>query len=141
MELDLRAYLLAQPAIADLVADRIHWRASPLGLRLPRITLRIVAGTSVHSQAGPSGLLRYRVQVSCFAPGVDTLAKLRDSVCAAMDGLRGRQGETVIRDCSYLAEVDLPEPPRHGKDAEICHRAIDFEIWVRGQKTRPRAHP
>ena len=66
MEEELRALLLADPAIAGLVEDRIDWGERPQGAPYPAIVMNVIGNIEGHHMNGPDGLFQGRVQLDCY---------------------------------------------------------------------------
>ncbi|HOA28100.1 MAG TPA: DUF3168 domain-containing protein [Arachnia sp.] len=83
------ARLLADPAVASAVADRItpHW--APQGVEPPYIVVSQISATRPHHMGGPSGLVEARVQVDVFAEARAACEALASDVRRALDGYRG----------------------------------------------------
>lgn len=65
---DVLAYLLAQPAITDLVADRIQSIPAPVGTdQYPCITYQGASDVEEDANEGPAGVVEARIIFDCRA--------------------------------------------------------------------------
>lgn len=78
------AILLATPAVAALVADRIVPLLRPQEMALPSITLRRVVMTPTNSLGGDEGLDNTRLQIDSLDDNYDGARQVADAVRAAM---------------------------------------------------------
>ena len=110
LETALRTYTLADPAIATLVGTRMYARKLPQNPTLPAISFQRIATRRLHDMAGPDGLPRPRMQLTCWAmtpAGADDLAAV---VRQRLDGYRGAWGAIDIGSCQCVGEQDLDDP-------------------------------
>lgn len=89
----LRAYLLADPAIAAIVANRVFATVIPQGVNSASVVVSLISGRGDHHMEGASGLGRSRLQVDAWAPGADVATALGNAVRDRIDGFRGVMGE------------------------------------------------
>lgn len=79
-EADLKAHLAGDSSISALVGDRIHPMLLPAGGAMPAITYQEIADEPQTDLSGGDGdMVRYRVQINCWADsyvGVKALAEL-----------------------------------------------------------------
>lgn len=85
----LRAALLLESDITDLVESRIYPVLAPQGERRPLIVLTRVSEGEDFVLKGPSGLLQTRVQIDCWAATPDEASALAEAVRARLHGLSG----------------------------------------------------
>lgn len=86
METDLRALVISGSGIA---AARVNWGQDPSDLRGSYIVLHLIDWLEGHTQQGPDGLNRSRVQVDCYGVTWAAARTLGGVVKAALDGYRG----------------------------------------------------
>jgi hypothetical protein len=94
--IDLRpglcAFLLADAAIAGLVATRIYPVKLPQGITAPSIVYNEISGQGDHHNEGASGLVRVRMQIAAWAQTADAAHALFLAVKNRLDGYRGPMG-------------------------------------------------
>lgn len=82
----LRSRLIADPAVAAIVGERVSWMIVPQGSALPWVRLQMVGGREDWTLSGPTGFYSERIQCDCVAE-TDTMAmQLGRAVCAALRG-------------------------------------------------------
>jgi Protein of unknown function (DUF3168) len=120
----IRVALVNHPPVADLVGDRIYPDALPAKALVPAIVLSEVAVRFTHTQDGPAGLVRSRVQVDAWA----TTWAEADTVAAAarvlLDGLRNVDDGGTIQGSFADARRKL-----YDQDRKLTGRSVDYLIW------------
>lgn len=89
MEEEFRAILLAHPAIADLVGDRVDWGLHPQGAPYPAIILNVVSGSDGQTMNGSNGLFQGRIQVDCDGFSYQSAKAVARAVRALLHCYRG----------------------------------------------------
>ena len=115
IEADLRTYLLAEPAVAGLIADRCYPERLPQNAALPAITFQRVFGTESVTHDGPSGLGRSRLQFDCWATSYGDVLELAG---AAKSALRAYPETRIVN------VMDAPEP-----EVALRRRMVEVSIW------------
>ncbi|HKQ02637.1 MAG TPA: DUF3168 domain-containing protein [Actinomycetes bacterium] len=114
------------PLMALAGADgrlRIYPQVLPQDVKLPAITYKRISETEVRSQDGPSGLVRPRFQLDCWAKTYAEADAVAAAVRDRMDGLRNDDGgnlQGVFADTSR----DLYDPA-----LRLQGRSRDFLFW------------
>lgn len=125
LETALRAYVLADVAIAAAVGVRMYPRRLPQGPVLPALVYQRIDTRRLHDFDGPDGLPRARVQIAAWAANVqgatDAAALLRER----LDGYRGAWGDVTIGACLCVAERDLDDPET-GRSAVVQDYMIQY---------------
>lgn len=85
----LRAFLIADTAVAGLVSTRIYPLRLPQKAVLPAIVLTRISGTRGHHLRGPQSLTRTRYQVDCWARTHDEATALGTLCQSRLDGFTG----------------------------------------------------
>lgn len=128
----LRAYLLADAAIAAIVGTRIHPVKLPQGQTQPSIVYSRVSGLGDNHMHGPSGLSRPRIQIDCWAQSVDTAASLANLVKERIDGFRGSMlwGENSPEEAIVIQGIFF-ESEREDYDSEsaLYRMSRDYLCW------------
>lgn len=121
----MTALVRARP-VSDLVGDRVYPMALPASPTpvLPAITLQRVSTTRVHSQDGPSGLARPRVQVTSWAKTYAQADALAAAVREALDGLQTNGDGGTIQGVFSAEDRDI-----YDSDLKIPGRSVDFLVW------------
>lgn len=123
IESELRTYTLAGAGVATLVGTRMYARMLPQTPTLPAITYQRVDTRRQHDMAGPDGLPRPRMQVTCWGATPAAAYGLAGAVRARLDGYKGTWGTLTIGSCLMVGERDLDDPEA-GRSAV----ALDFMI-------------
>lgn len=85
----MRAILLNDVELWQMVNNRINWGAHPQGKPHPYVVLHRIGGAEGYTLKGPDGLQQGRVQVDCYAPSEADATKVSRVVIAALGGYRG----------------------------------------------------
>ena len=123
IESELRTYTLAGAGVAAIVGTRMYARMLPQTPTLPAITYQRVDTRRQHDMAGPDGLPRPRMQVTCWGATPAAAYGLAGAVRARLDGYKGTWGTLTIGSCLMVGERDLDDPEA-GRSAV----ALDFMI-------------
>jgi hypothetical protein len=124
---DLRAMILADPAVKALVVDRVHPVILPQPVDLPAVVLNVVSVVPVMSHAGPSGLMKVRVQVDCYGKTYLDAAKVAQALRTLLSGFRGFARGSNVPAVFLEAERDL-----YDSDLVLYRRSQDFIVWDAG---------
>lgn len=72
IEFALATHLLACPAVAALVADRVYAESAPQGEARPFITYRLLSGAERHYHSlGASGFVEAEIEIVCRANTIE----------------------------------------------------------------------
>lgn len=89
MTTELRALLLATPALAQLVGTRVDWGSRPQGSKLPNVVLHLIDEGEGVTQKGRDGLLQARVQIDAWADTFGEARLLQTIIRERLNGYRG----------------------------------------------------
>lgn len=123
LEAELRTYTLAGAGVAALVGTRMHARMLPQTPTLPALVYQRVDTRREHDMAGPDGLPRPRIQLTCWATTPAGAYDLAAAVRARLDGYSGAWGTVAIGSCLCVAERDLNDP-------ETGHSAVAQDYMI-----------
>jgi hypothetical protein len=99
--------LRTNDAVSALVGTRIYPIQLPPGRTLPAITYTRVSTVRGHCLGGPSGRLRPRIQIDCWADTYSGARTLADKVRLCLDGFLGAiDGESNIGGIKLDGEYD-----------------------------------
>lgn len=124
----LRAYLLADAAIAAQVGARVFPSFLPQGIVAPSIVYHRISGFGDHTMQGPSGYTVSRVQVTAFAQALDTAEAIANLVKARLDGYRGTMGAglAAVKVQGVFYETD--NPPTFDDARKIYGAGRDYMV-------------
>ena len=117
IEIEVYKYLSQYAGLTALVGDRIYPMILPQDAVLPAVTCEKISGQRINTKFGPAGLVRARIQVSCWAKGYLVAKQVAEQVRLALAGFPG--GTVYLEN-----EVDLYE-----EGTGIYHVPVDFTIW------------
>jgi len=127
MEEALRAYLLAQAGITDLIGNRVFWNIRPQGTPLPALVLNRISLPVNHTYKDRVRLSRARVQFDCYGVSNASARGLERAVVTALDSRAFTQGGIEFQGCFAADARDLTD--RGTTDADTIFRpSIDFNI-------------
>jgi len=110
LETALRAYTLADAAVAAQVGTRMYPRKLPQNPTLPALVYQRVDTRRLHVMEGPDGLPRARMQITAWASSVSGLEGTTEAVRERLDGFAGAWGDLYVGACLCVAERDLDDP-------------------------------
>lgn len=128
MQADLTALLLATPALAALVGNRVHWgRLPPVVQGRPYINLTVVSDPRAYHYRGATRLRKTRVQADIWAETAASAAAVADALEALLSGFRGDRGETAFRGVFLVAARDMTDDTP-GQVQALFRRSFDFNF-------------
>jgi hypothetical protein len=132
----LRAFLVADSTITAVVGSgddaRVYPIRLPQGVVQPSVVYTRVSGEGDYHTRGPSGLMRPRVQIDCWAQRVDVATSLANLVKARLDGF---QGAWSYGSDSPQAEIDVhgvfleAEREQYDDAMKLYGVSRDYFIW------------
>jgi hypothetical protein len=129
----LRAYLLADAALAALVGPRVRPGSFAESDALPGITYRVVSDLPAHTLRSAAGTVEARIQFDAWGRTLAECVAIGRRVKALLDGWQdraARYGVEVIR-AEKVGEVDLHEPPSPTSEYWLYHVAADYRVKYR----------
>ncbi len=130
LELELRGFLLADPAIAAIVGDRIYPDPAPQNAVMPFITLGRVSALHEYDLDGYAGQAGPLIQIDCWADAPEyngnygLTKQLGLAVKNRLNGYIGPIGVIPRADAAIATERDIFDPQDRTRRA-----SIDFRIW------------
>lgn len=88
----LRAYLLADTAIAAIISDRVYFIKMKQGNVDPCVVFSRISGAGDYYHGGPSGLAMPRYQIDSWSKTGDAATTLANLIKARLSGYRGVMG-------------------------------------------------
>jgi hypothetical protein len=126
---DLRAYLLADDGIADLVGTRIYPVVLPQGASRPAITYARISGGHSHNIDRATGSAIPTFEIDCWGDTFDEVDELAEALRQAMQGFGpGTFGSTAVKACLLDDETDAYEWPEDGSDKGIYRITLRYRI-------------
>ena len=110
--LELRAYLLADSAIASLIGVRMHPVNLPQNIRYPALSYMQVSNVRERDLCGPAGFAHPRISINSWSETYIGARDLAEAVRVALEGFRGQFTPTGARVGSARLdnELDGDEP-------------------------------
>mgnify|MGYP001017267117 CR=1 FL=1 len=125
LEAALRAYVLADSALAAAVGTRMYPRRLPQGPAFPALVYQRIDTRRLHGMSGPDGLPRARVQITCWAASVSGAMDTAALVRGRLDGFRGAWSDVTVGACLCVGERDLDDPET-GRAAVVQDYMIQY---------------
>ncbi|HEG43246.1 MAG TPA: DUF3168 domain-containing protein [Phycisphaerales bacterium] len=130
IEKAIYSLLSGDPTLSALVGTRIDPMIVPQGTAMPAVTYMQIPSWRDNTLDGPSGLVRSRWQINCWALTTAEARTVSNAVRQAIAGYSGSGTGVVIQ--AIMApdlEIDIMANPA-GKDvARRYGKTQDFEIW------------
>jgi hypothetical protein len=124
LEEGLYAHLTSDSDVTDLVSLRIYPLQVPQDVDLPAMAYQRISGPRDQSQAGPSGLVWARIQLTFLGSTYLEAKTVAGAVRGSIDGFKGTMGDVVVNACHLENEIDDWSPSF--EKATVQH---DYGIW------------
>jgi hypothetical protein len=130
LEAELRAFLIADAAVAALVGERVYPAPAPQNSLMPFVTFQRISATREYTLAGPAGLAGVLMQIDCWAdaPEYDGNYAVTKEVATAvrlcLEGYSGLFTSIYVQEITVDNERDVFEPQDKTRRA-----SLDFRIW------------
>jgi hypothetical protein len=99
--------LVAAPAVAEIVGDRVYPVIAPASAAIPFVTWRRQAVQREATLSGPAGIATVTLAVDMYATTYEGVRELADRCRAVLDGFGGTLGNWIsVRNVSLLSESD-----------------------------------
>lgn len=122
-----------QPAVADLVADRIYPLQAPDAATFPLVVITKAAGAGEYDLQGDTGLEGARVQIDSYAVGYAEAVKLKKAIRRFLSGYQGGPansgGACAIQGAFCINDVDLTDSASERAGPRLRRRMLEFRIW------------
>lgn len=124
---ELVAFLLAHPALAALIDNRLWATRAPQKVDAPYVVWQTVSGFESYAHDGPTGLEEGRVQFNIFADTVSACEEIRDAIKDRIAGMNGALGATVrVGFCFFDNDIDQDAGP----STDLRQKTIDFRFMA-----------
>lgn len=123
----LRAFLLADGAIAALVVQRVYPIKLPEGISAASIVYNEISGIGDYHMEGPSGLVSVRMQIAAWAQTPDAAHALFLAVKNRIEGYRGPMGSGAAEVIVQGVFIDTWRDTED-KEAKLFGKAADYFI-------------
>jgi hypothetical protein len=99
--------LVAAPAVAEIVGDRVYPVIAPASAAIPFVTWRRQAVQREATLSGPAGIATVTLAVDMYATTYEGVRELADRCRVVLDGFNGALGNWIsVRNVSLLSESD-----------------------------------
>jgi hypothetical protein len=126
IEQGIMQLLLASPALAGIVGDRIHYVKAPEDTVAPYLVINKISGPRDHTHDGGSGLANPRIQFSAFSFQYADCKAIIEALQDLMQGFSGVMGEVEVNGWFFDNETDNYE-----KDTDLYQVTADYIGWHR----------
>lgn len=126
LEADLRAFVLADPAIAAKVGQRMHLNAVPETSELPAIVYWVVDIVPTHMITRKSPLDRYRIQVGVRANRATDAVEISKMIRDRLEFHTGATGSGTVDRILYLGRAPGDWDPQLESHADDH----DYAVWA-----------
>jgi len=117
IEIDLRAAMIAAPAVTALVGQRIAAGILPEGELRPYVTYSLVTGERIPSMSD-SGLMRHaRMQVNCWSQSYSEAKQIALAVQSAIEA-------SALFEVVFIGDQDLYDP-----ETNLFYMVLDYSVW------------
>lgn len=130
MEKALRDYLLADTAIAAVIANRAYWMQRPQGATLPALVMTVISSVPVYEYTGAAPLVSARVQIDAYGAKYEAAKELARLVVARLGGQRVLQSGVNMRFFKVDERDDRGEAQTAG--VAVFRVSTDYQVWHDG---------
>lgn len=117
IEVDVRAALIAAPAVTALVGQRVAAGIMPEGTVRPYVTYALITGERIPSMTD-SGLMRHaRIQLDCFADSYSVAKQIALAVQTAIEA-------SALFEVVFITDQDLYDP-----ETNLFYVVLDYSVW------------
>lgn len=120
----LRAYLLSQSGITDLVGQNIHPLRIPKGKTPPAITYTRVGVERQVIWCGTMSFVRSEFILNAFSSSHPQAAQIGAALRSALIDYSGMMGAVSVNQVHITADIDLVEP-----DPGFYYESHTYSIW------------
>lgn len=128
----LRAFLLANQAIATRVATRVYPLRLPQKATMPAIVLTRIDEIGEAHLRGPNALARARIQLDAWASTFDAAVALGDLCAQRLDGFQGTWSDAGSPPSEIRVQAILQDDARDLFEEEIlgglCRQSTDYLV-------------
>lgn len=130
---DLRAYLLSQTTVTDLIGQRIHQARAPQSLdeAQPYISFRRFTGGYIHDLDGGADRAEPLFELDVWGFDPDQVEAVGEAVRLKLQGLSQTNvgpGETYIHEVILMDEKDFYHPAEDGSDGGWHRTQFTYQI-------------
>jgi uncharacterized protein DUF3168 len=123
-EAEFRSFLLAQPAIADLVAARIFGGVREPGSKLPSVVIQRASSTRASTFCGTEPLVDAHIRVDSYGINGDGAWALAKSLRETLVDFGGAMGAAAVEKVFLANEFLLTDP-----DPGIIRVVQIYNVW------------
>lgn len=131
----LRAYLLADLAISNIVGTRVFPIQLPQGVIQPSIVYHIIDETEGYHYSGPDGLVAARLQIDAVSRSSDEAINISALVKERIGGFAGAiaYGTNSPQDTVdvQLIQFLTTQPEDYDNDLALYTKRRDYMVWFR----------
>lgn len=119
----LYSHLSGHAGLTALVSARIYPMVLPQNPSYPAVTYKKISGPRETSKAGPSGTVRARMQIDCWAESYAAAKQVAKQVRLAMATFSGLIADVTINKTTQQNDLDVYEP-----EDSVYHDSLDFIV-------------
>ena len=128
----LRAHLVGQSAITDLISTRIWCDVFPQAATFPAVIYRQISAVHDHKIDGLAGAVESRITYEALATTRTVSRSIIDAIISELDGLRGTYtGVDILSITVDAGPEHYTEPPEDRTDNHRYITTIDFLVYHR----------
>jgi len=122
----VRARLLGQSDVTDLVGTRVYPLTMPSSVTLPAISYQDVGEARPRAMVrDPEELVSVRMQLNCWAEGYLSSRRLAREVIDALEDYSGVSAGMTIQSIEIVNQMDQYEPDAGG----IYRTIVEVKVW------------
>ena len=127
----LTSLLLADPPLAALVADRVHWLRLPRRVSgFPYLNLQVISDPGDYHTLGDSGWHSTRVQADAWGESYSDAKAVERALRARLSGWRGVWGGIFFQGVFVVESRDLSDATA-GEERQLFRIQTDLSIkWA-----------
>jgi hypothetical protein len=128
MEETVIAWLLAAPALAALIGERLTPGVRTQGAPLPALVFNLISDLPDYSNDGPTGLTQARIQLDAYGATYAEAKAVARAANARVSGWRGTVGGWAIQG---VFQQNARDTFNHDAPEKIHGVSTDFIVWAK----------
>lgn len=127
--------LRTDPAVVDLVGDRVYPADAAQGEQLPYVIYEEAEQQRMRTLTGYVNLRSFLLHIDCWGQNRAQAKAVRKAVAASLDGFQGTMGGTSgidVRGVFHEGQDSDSEVPQHGEEQGPHRLGLDLTVWYNG---------
>lgn len=126
----IKARLVAESAITDIVGQRIYNLQAPPNTSYPYVVMRLDDREHRDHMRGSTGEARVEADLACVArEAAEDLVTLEAAIYEQLHMRAWSEGTETILSSRKLREQDIADPPQQGQNFGLMTKLLRYSFW------------